>query len=167
MQNMDYLYKVADRFLIRGKVTNIEHINRGYINRTYKVETLDEDGRVCRYILQRVNTNVFPDIDALMENFKVSTEHLFSRLEMPGHHELGTVQILRMTRDGKPYFADDSGTWRMMTYFDHVYSLDIPENPEVFYYTGVSFGRFVKAMSSIDPTKIKEVIPNFHNTKSR
>ena len=64
-------------------------------------------------------------------------------------------------------FEDSSGVWRMMTYFDNVYSLDIPDNAEVFYYTGISFGRFIKAMISVDPTKIKEVIPNFHNTKSR
>ena len=55
----------------------------------------------------------------------------------------------------------------MMTYFDNSYSLDTPETPEVFYYAGVSFGRFVKAMSSADVSMVKEVIPNFHNTKSR
>ena len=55
----------------------------------------------------------------------------------------------------------------MMTYFNHVYSLDIPDTPQVFYYTGVSFGQFIKVMSALDPSLIKEVIPNFHNTMSR
>jgi len=75
--------------------------------------------------------------------------------------------MLRPTKDGDLYFRDDSGSWRVLTYFDHVYSLDIPNRPDVFYYAGVSFGRFIKAMQTLDPREIREVIPNFHNTPSR
>lgn len=164
---MNSLQNVAEHFSIVGKILSIEHINKGYINRTYKVNTLSESNHLHQYILQRINTNVFPDVDALMSNFQLTTSHLFDNLDMPGEHIRGTVQTLRPTKDGKLYFEDFSGVWRMMTYFDNVYSLDIPDNAEVFYYAGISFGRFIKAMSSVDPTKIKEVIPNFHNTKSR
>lgn len=164
---MNSLQNVAEHFSIVGKILSIEHINKGYINRTYKVNTLSESNHIHQYILQRINTNVFPDVDALMSNFQLTTSHLFDNLDMPGEHIRGTVQTLRPTKDGKLYFEDFSGVWRMMTYFDNVYSLDIPDNAEVFYYTGISFGRFIKAMISVDPTKIKEVIPNFHNTKSR
>ena len=165
--DMNELQNVAEHFQIQGKIINIEHIKKGYINCTYKVETLSDSNHVHQYILQRINTNVFPDIDALMSNYQLTTAHLSDNLNMPGWHKRGTVQTLRRTKDGKLYFEDSSGIWRMMTYFDKVYSLDIPDNPDVFYYTGVSFGRFIKAMSSVDAKKIKEVIPNFHNTKSR
>ena len=161
------LQNVAEHFQIQGKIIKIEHINKGYINRTYKLETLSDNNHIHQYILQRINTNVFPDIDALMSNYQLTTAYLSDNLSLPGRHKRGTVQTLRTTKDGKLYYADFSGVWRMMTYFDNVFSMDIPENPEVFYYAGVSFGRFIKAMNSVDSTKIKEVIPNFHNTKSR
>lgn len=164
---MNNLKNVAEQFLIQGTITSIEHINKGYINRTYKVETLSENNHIHQYILQRINTNVFPDIEALMSNYQLTTAHLFKNLEMPGQHKRGMVQTLRATKNGELYYEDASGVWRMMTYFDNVYSLDIPDNPEVFYYAGVSFGRFIKAMDSVDATKTKEIIPNFHNTKSR
>lgn len=164
---MNSLQNVAKNFLIQGKISSIEQINKGYINRTYKVECVSENNNIHQYILQRINTNVFPDIDALMSNFQLTTAHLFENLDMPGQHKRGTVQTLRKTKDGKLYFKDSSGVWRMMTYFDNVYSLDIPDNPEVFYYAGVSFGRFIKVMSSVEVSEIKEVIPDFHNTKSR
>ncbi len=165
--NMNHLQNVAKHFVIQGTIKNIEHINKGYINRTYKVETISENGNIHQYILQRINTNVFPDIDALMSNYQLITEHLSDNLKMPGQHNRGTVQTLRHTKDGKLYLIDETGIWRMITYFDNVYSLDIPESPDVFYYTGVSFGGFIKSMCSVDVTKIKEVIPNFHNTGSR
>lgn len=164
--DMSNLLNVTENFLIQGAVEKIEQIDKGYINRTYMVETATENN-VHKYILQRINTNVFTDVEALMNNYQIITAHLSDKLNMPGKHKRGAVQTLRPTKDGKLYFEDSSGVWRMMTYFDNVYSLDIPDNPEVFYYTGVSFGRFIKAMSSVDATEIKEVIPNFHNTMSR
>ncbi len=164
---MEQLRTIAENFNIQGKITSIEHINKGYINRTYRVETISENNNIHKYILQRINTNVFPDVDALMSNFQLTTAHLSRNLNLPGNHKRGTVQTLRTTKEGKLYFEDSSGVWRMMTYFDNVYSLDIPEDTEVFYYAGVSFGRFIKAMSSLDVKNIKEVIPNFHNTLSR
>ena len=164
---MKEIQNVAEQFLISGKITSFEHIKKGYINDTYRIVTISESKNVHQYILQRINTNVFPNVDILMQNYQLTTSHLSKNLTMPGQHSRGTVQTLRPTKNGGLYFEDSSGVWRMMTYFDNVYSLDIPENAEVFYYTGVSFGRFIKAMSSVDASKIKEVIPNFHNTKSR
>lgn len=167
MHHINDLQNVVERFCVHGSVISIEPINKGYINCTYKVETLSEHNHIHQYILQRINTNVFLDVEALMHNFQLTTEHLANNLQMPGQHGRGTVQMLRTTKDGKLYFEDASGFWRLMTYFDNVYSLDIPDCPEVFYYAGVSFGRFIKAMSTVNAEKIKEVIPNFHNTMRR
>ena len=158
---------IAEQFAIRGDVTKITQINKGYINRTYRVETLSDAGHVHKYILQRINTNVFPDVDALMDNFKFTTTHLVGKLHLEGYSKRGCVQSLRPTKDGRSYLRDDSGCWRMTTYFDDVYSLDIPDSPETFYHAGVAFGRFLKEMSDVEESEIKVVIPNFHNTLSR
>jgi len=167
MNNSLEIRQIAKKFRIHGDIINVEQIKKGYINRTYKIETLSEHGHIHQYILQRINNNVFKDIDALMNNYKYVTEHLNKNLHLPGRHRKGNVQILRTTNEDKLYYHDETGSWRLMTYFDNVYSMDIPDDPEVFYYTGVSFGMFIKAMMSFDTDKIKEIIPNFHNTKSR
>lgn len=167
MHDINDLQRIVEHFCIHGCVTNIEPINKGYINCTYKVQSLSEHNHIHQYILQRINTNVFPDIESLMHNFQLTTDHLENTLQMPGRHGRGTVQTLRPTKDGASYFVDESGSWRLLTYFDNVYSLDIPDEPQVFYHAGISFGRFLKAMDSVETEKIKEVIPNFHNTKSR
>ena len=161
------LQNIVDKFAIRGEVTDIIQINKGYINRTYRVDTLSETGHVHQYTLQRINTNVFPDPDALMENFKLTTNHLSGRLKLSGSHARGSVTTLRPTKDGCAYLRDDSGCWRMLTYFDKVYSLDIPDSPETFYQAGKAFGMFAKEMSDVEVSEVKEVITNFHNTMSR
>lgn len=161
------MQRIIDCFEIHGEVIGIKQINKGYINRTYKITTLSKAGHTHKYLLQRINTNVFPDVCALMENFELTTKHLHEKLQLPGKHAKGTVQTLRPLKEGGTYLVDDSGCWRMMTYFDHVMSMDIPESPHSFYYAGVAFGSFVKEMSDVYVHKIKEVIPNFHNTLSR
>lgn len=164
---MTDLKNVAKQFFLHGNITRIEKIKKGYINCTYRVETLSENNHVHEYLLQRINTNVFPDVNALIGNFCLTTECLTENLELPGIHRRGVVPTLYPTKDGKLYYVDESGVWRLMKFFDNVYSLDIPNKLEEFYYAGVSFGRFIKAMTKVDVSRIQEVIPNFHNTKSR
>lgn len=161
------IQNVIDKFAIRGDVTSITQINTGYINHTYRVETLSDTGHIHKYTLQRINTNVFPDVEALMDNFKLTTDHLHGKFLLPGHGKMGSVQTLRPTKDGRAFLKDDSGCWRVMTYFDKVYSLDIPDSPKTFYYAGRAFGQFVKEMADVDIGDVKIVIPNFHNTISR
>ena len=161
------IQNIVEKFAIRGDVTSITQIKKGYINRTYRVETLSDTGHVHKYLLQRINTNVFPDVDALMDNFQLTTDHLHGKYLLPGHTKKGSVQMVRSTKDGRAYFRDDSGSWRMLTYFDGVYSLDIPDSPKTFYYAGKAFGKFVKEMADVDLEDVKIVIPNFHNTRSR
>ena len=161
------LQNVVDQFAIRGETTSITPIKKGYINQTYRVETLSESGHVHKYTLQRINTNVFPDVDALMDNFRLTTDHLHGKYLLPGHTKKGSVQTIRPTKDGRSYLRADSGCWRMLTYFDGVYSLDIPDSPQTFYQAGRAFGKFVKEMSDVDIADIQTVIPNFHNTRSR
>ena len=161
------IQNVVEQFAIRGNATSITQIKKGYINRTYRVETLSDTGHVHYYTLQRINTNVFPDVDALMANFKLTTDHLHGKFLLPGHNKKGSVPMVRSAKDGRSYLKDDSGCWRMLTHFDGVYSLDIPDSPRTFYYAGMAFGRFLKEMSDVDPNDIRIVIPNFHNTLSR
>ncbi len=164
---INVLEQIAEKFSIDGKVTAVVPMNSGYINRTYRVDTVDAEGNAKHYTLQRINTEVFPDPAALMENFSRVTEHLAKRLRLPGRPNELASPTLVPTRDHQNFLQVTSGAWRMMNYFSPVHSYDIPENPEVFYHSGVAFGSFLQAMADFPPERLHEVIPNFHNTWSR
>ena len=161
------IQRVARQFQINGEITDIVRINKGYINRTYRVRTLSKNNHVHSYTLQRINTNVFPDADALMANFELVTKHLHDKLLLPGHTERGSIQMLKYTKEGNSFLRDHTGCWRMLTHFTDVYGMDIPDSPETFYFAGQSFGMFMRHMADVPPEKLKIVIPNFHNTYSR
>ena len=74
---MDYLkqYKqAAESFRLEGEILSIEPYGEGHINLTLLVTTDKK-----RYILQKMNTKVFPNAEGLMNNMCAVTEHLKSR----------------------------------------------------------------------------------------
>ena len=157
----------AEKFAVRGEVRDIKQITKGYINQTYVIETLSDTGHIHKYLLQRINTDVFRDPDLLMRNYVITTRHLYGRLRLPGLKTGGSVQLLNVTKNGESFLKEDSGCWRMLSFFDDVYSLDIPDSPKTFYWAGRAFGRFVREMADIDASELGTVIPDFHNTKKR
>ena len=54
-----------------GEVQSAEHFGNGHINDTYLVQTKNQK----RYILQRINTRTFQDVEGLMENIHLVTGH--------------------------------------------------------------------------------------------
>ena len=169
-QNLPYndIIRVVRRFDIHGDVTGIRQIKKGYINKTYRIETSDEYGVAHTYVLQRINTDVFKNPDVLMDNYVKVTEHLHNKFLLKGHTEQGSnPHIKPLIKNGRAYLKTDSGCWRMMNYFNNVYSMDIPDSTRTFYEAGKSFGLFIKAMSDMDITELQETIPNFHNTRIR
>ena len=66
---------VASRFQIQGAFQEAAPYGSGHINDTY-CAVFDQAGTPVRYILQRINHNVFKNPVALMENIQRVTEHL-------------------------------------------------------------------------------------------
>ena len=67
-------------FSVRGSITDAEQITAGLINATYLVKT-DADEK---YILQKINTFVFKDVEGLMNNIVGVTKHLNEKIKLAG-----------------------------------------------------------------------------------
>lgn len=150
---MEELYRdIFDKFDAEGCVTGIEVCRIGRINTTVFVTT-DAAG----YVLQRINTYVFKKPDEVMANIVAVTEHLAKK-------GVPTLTFLK-TREGKTYYEDESGAWRLAkrlagkTYND--------PTPELLERGARAFGRFQRALADFDATTLYETIPNFHNTPAR
>ena len=61
--------------ILMGMKPTIERYGSGHINETYLM-TCPEGPK---YILQKINTSIFPDVDALMENIRRVTAHIRSK----------------------------------------------------------------------------------------
>lgn len=167
LSNSYHCSETVKHFRINGKLQSIEKTGNGYINNTYRIITKDDDGNVYKYILQRINTNVFRDCNGLMNNYQLVSEHLKDTFFLEGGNGKAGIPFVILTNDGKNYYRDETGAWRIISYFDDVYAMDVPKSSEIYKLCGKSFGKFIKALSDIDPKDINITIPNFHNTHSR
>lgn len=142
--------------------TNIEVYGNGHINDTYLCETSP------RFILQKINTKVFKDPDAVMENISNVTRHVREKIkEAGGEPDRETLNVIP-TKDGDIYYKHPDGAcFRMYKFIERSKSYDIAERPEILTYAGEAFGRFQRMLSDFPAEKLHETIIDFHNTPVR
>ncbi len=150
---MDNLDKVLENFLIEGKVKSVEPYGAGHINVTYLVTTDKK-----RYILQKMNTSVFPDSDGLMQNIVGVTNYLKEK-------RVETLSVIN-TIDGKPYLKGEN-SYRVYDFIENTITYQTAPSVEVFKASGKAFGEFQNYLAGYDASKLTEPIKHFHDTPKR
>lgn len=158
-------YDIVSRFATEGTVADIRPLGNGLINDTYKVSTKEADAP--DYVLQRVNTTVFTDVDMLMDNIAAVTRHIRKKLEAANVTDIDRKVLRFIAADGgKLYHQEADGTvWRMMVFIPNAKTYEAV-TPEYSYFAGNAFGHFEDMLVDI-PEKLGEVIPDFHNMEFR
>jgi hypothetical protein len=158
---------IAEKFCISGKFVSATPYGSGHINDTKLIITETENGEV-RYILQKINKNVFRDPAGLMENFANVTEFLRSAIEKAGGDPMRETLNVIKTKDGKNFYLSEAGNfWRMLAFVENSMSYDKVEKPEQFYQSAVAFGNFQYMLRDFPAETLTETIVNFHNTEDR
>lgn len=154
---------VLTQFPFEGNLINVEAINEGLINTTY-VAIYDK----CRYVVQKINTNVFKNPDELMSNIVCVTEYLKKAIEAAGGDaQRKTLRFLK-TNDGKPYYVDSNGScWRSYVYLADCYTLSTNCSCNEIYEAAKAFGNFQYLLGDFPGKDLYETIPNFHHTPTR
>ena len=109
-ETMNYGLQIASAFALKGEPMSIEVNERGLINTTSVVTTSEGE----RYILQKINTNIFRHPDEVMENIVAVTEHLKKKIRARGGDEMRETLTVVPTKNGESLYLDkDSGAYRM------------------------------------------------------
>lgn len=132
----------------------------GHINDTYITNTEP------KYILQKINTNIFKDAARLMKNVELVTEHLTKKiLQNGGNPEVETLNIIKTT-DGQPYYEYEGNCYRVYRFINGI-SYNLPETNDQLFEAGKAFGKFQNELADFDASALYESIPDFHNTRKR
>ncbi|HUJ16576.1 MAG TPA: aminoglycoside phosphotransferase family protein [Nitrospirota bacterium] len=165
IENDQEVLDVFSRFNVPGRIEKAERFGSGLINDTYLCE-VQGGGGVRRYLLQRVNKNVFRRPDLVMENIGTVTSHIAARLRVQGGVDPETVApALVLTRDNGSYHRDPSGAfWRMFHFIEAGTVLDSVTDPGHAREVGRAIGRFQALVSDLPPAKLHFTLPGFHHT---
>ena len=160
------LKNIVSHFAIRGTVSDIKPLGAGLINDTLLVTTAEADAP--NYVLQRVNTNVFPDVDLVMRNIYAVTSHIRAKLEAAGESDIDRKVLTFMPSkddETKLYAVVDGQYWRMMIFIENAVTKQAV-NPESSRAAGKAFGQFQAMLADI-PVELGETIKDFHNMEFR
>ena len=169
-----YLY-IASKFNIDGTISGIKPLGPGFINDTFIVKTLEGP----KYILQRKNHIVFPDVPGMMNNILMVTEHIKAKVEAAGgdpmREVLTVVKRNPETITGKEktlpyndlYYKDTDGNfWAVCVFIEGSVTYEAADTPAKAYKGGQGIGKFQAQLADFT-TPLSETIKGFHNIRWR
>ena len=155
--NNEQLLHIAALFAFEGEINSVALLGEGFINDTYIVTTTTN-----KYILQRKNHNVFPNVPAMMENIVAVTEHIKHKVADPMRETLTVVP----TRTGELCAEVDGNFYAACVYITDSKCYERADTAALAYQGGAGIGRFQALLSDFDKP-LYETIKGFHNIRHR
>ena len=168
---------IAQKFETTGKISGIRPLGPGFINDTFIVNIEGKDA--SRYILQRKNHLIFPDVPGMMKNIEMVTDHIRKKVVAAGGDPLREVLTVirrnpetmteseRQAPAGHLYYKDGNGNfWAMCLFIEGSVTYEKADTPLLCYKGGEGIGRFQAQLSDFT-TPLSETIKGFHNIRWR
>lgn len=160
------LRTIAAQFEIHGEFLFAEPYGSGHINDTY-CAVFQQAGAQVRYILQRINHNVFKNPVAVMENIERVTLHLAQKLAGEPDAARRALTLIP-TADRRVWHRDETGShWRAYVFIENARTYDAVETPKQAFEAARAFGRFQKQLADLPVPRLNDTIPDFHHTPRR
>ncbi len=161
---MNNLKNIAGQFQLPGKVISIEPFGKGNINDTFLIHLTGKKTKKC--IMQRLNQQVFPEPELIMENFRRLTNHLRAQLKKTNYFSLSSPQLpeLYPAVNGLDFVVSGSSCWRVISFIEQAVAHEKIQNLDHAYQLGLGLGRFHNLLSTLHPEKMHHTLPGFHIT---
>jgi Ser/Thr protein kinase RdoA (MazF antagonist) len=145
--------EIASQF--SAYVVDILPLGNGFINDTFQVIT-----RGKPFVLQRINTRVFPHPEHIMANLESLSQHIAK--ENKEGITLTIPQLLD-THAGSSYTQDQQGDyWRAWDFIENSLSLETLKNIAQARQVGFALGQFHRLTQSLTAEKLFDTLPGFH-----
>ncbi len=144
--------EVLQHFDVDTESVRIEPFGNGLINRTWLIEEHDK-----KFILQRINENVFQKPEAIDHNIKAI--NWFLKTHSPGYKFTAPV----VSKNKESLIKTRNGSFRMFEFILQSHTYQVLQNPCLAYEASKQFGRFTNVLSGFDINQLKITIPDFHN----
>ena len=164
----DPIAEVAAGFAIAGSYLESRPYVAGHINDTY-VAAYSQGGTRVRYIIQRINEQIFRDPPAMMDNILRVTGECHRRLREAGVPDSSRRALTVIPSvDGGAFRRDGAGNyWRAYMFIEGTRTFDVAQSEKQACEAAKGFGEFQRLVSQLTGEPLHETIPRFHHTRSR
>ena len=164
--NKEKLISIAKNFKIEGEPILVEKCDSGHINKTYAITYKVNENKNKKYILQYVNTNIFPNLGELMTNINKVTNYIIGKAEEKGEPTDRITLKMINTLDNNPYCIYNKN-WRMEEFIEDSKTYLTTEDLKIIEEAGMATGKFQKYLDGFKADELYEIIPEFHYTPNR
>lgn len=165
---MSQLQKIAAQFVRSGEVSAVESLGNGNINNTYLVTVSDEAVSsetlsTQRFVLQKINTQIFRQPELVVRNMQVLSEHLDnSAADLSRRWEI--PRILPAST-GESFWVDEfQGYWRAITFIEESEVFETVESVDHAKEVGYGLAMFHSLISTLPTDRLADTLEGFHIT---
>lgn len=147
---------ILSRYGLDPQTTIIQLFGDGLINHTWMISADHK-----KYILQKVNSDVFKKPSDIDENLSLLKKYLNET-----HPEYLFVSPLT-TAEGESLIINETGYFRLFPFIEGSTSVNTLSAKEEAYEAARQFGLFSKQLNDFNAAQLNITIPNFHNLALR
>lgn len=154
---------LPDRALLAAQqfaplATSLQRLGDGHIHDTFLVAT---PGGF--FVLQRLNTGVFPEPELLIRNHQQAFQALAAQPELPLR-----LPELRSTPAGAFLVQDEWGDyWRALRYLAGTFAVEATPSLAQIEAAAAAVGHFLGGLQALAPTALQAALPGFHDSWHR
>ncbi|PZO21752.1 MAG: aminoglycoside phosphotransferase [Leptolyngbya foveolarum] len=163
------LINIAQQFVHHGIVIAVNPLGNGNINSTFLVKVkpaaigLASSTTPAKFVLQRINAQVFRQPELVIQNMVVLSEHLKKQGASPDRR-WETPTILP-TQSGENYWRDSAGEyWRAISFIKDAQPLETVQNTAHAEEIGYALAMFHSLISTLDADSLADTLAGFHIT---
>lgn len=184
------LLEMAARFAGQGEVKSVSPLGNGNINSTFLVtvtlaaqhplqdgstdgladglaDSSTDGSTTVRFVLQRINKQVFRQPECVIQNMAVLCAHLSAStgsLKPALSRRWETPQILQ-TQQGQNYWVDEAGEyWRAISFIEDAHVCETVKDVAHAEEVGYGLAMFHSLVSQLPAEKLFDTLPGFHVT---
>ena len=161
----DLLKHIINKFKIHSEFESYQELDYGHINDTYLIKTQNEP----HYILQKINSNVFPQAQELIRNKVLVSNYLQQKYSHLKEEEIYRKVLCFVEAKDTTFFYKDSigNYWNTSVYIDDSVTYEKAPNIQVAFEAGKATGKFLEVTKNFDASQLHEILPKFHSITFR
>ncbi len=172
MSSDTILKRVLTEYIGEAKPARIEKISTGHIHGSWRIDLQETSihrtptplsPSSASLFLQQLNTTVFTDPEAVMNNITIVTSFLKDNMAHPEYDSLALIP----TSSGDPYLRIDDTWWRVFEFKHGMVSHQTLNSPDMAFEAGKAFATFARTLETLDPATLRTPIQKFHSLSWR
>jgi hypothetical protein len=149
---------ILEAFGLDSKDYLVQDFGMGLINNTFLVK----NGETNAFVLQRINTKVFPNPQLIASNWSLA--HQYLKISAPDYFMLLFLKTLK----GADFFVDaQENHWRLLPFIQDSGCFETAPYAAMARKAAHAFGRFAALLSGAPVHRFNVVLPGFHDLNLR